>query len=173
MTGKRPDYRQFTKVSMKKNAETIDRFLFLSVVSKVFEKLVYVQTNNYLKENNILTKHQSGFREEYSTGFSLLNITNSWLIYMDSELVNGVLFLDLKKTFDTVDHKLMVRKLNLHKIKGVVFSWITSYLSNRTQVCKINNTMSSSSPVSCGVPQGSNLGLYFSSCFTQMIYQIV
>ena len=79
----------------------------LSVVSKVFEKLVYVQINNYLKENNI-TKHQSGFKEWYSTAFSLLNITNSWLINMDSGLVNGVLFLDLKKAFDTVDHKLML-----------------------------------------------------------------
>ena len=112
----------------------------LSVVSKVFEKLVYVQINNYLMENNIITKHQSGFREGHSTAFSLLNITNTWLINMDSGLVNGCLFLDFKKAFDTVDHKLMLRKLNLYGIKGVALNWFTFYLSNRTQMCKINNT---------------------------------
>ena len=76
---------------------------------------------------------------------------------MDSELVSGVLFLDLKKAFDPVDHKLMLRKHNLYGIKGGALNLFTSYLSTRTQVYKIKNTMSSSSPVSCSVPQKSNL----------------
>ena len=74
---------------------------------------------------------------------------------MDSGLVNGVLILDLKKAFDTVDHKLMLRKLNLYGIKGVAVNWFTS-LSNRTQVCKTNNTMSSSSPASCGATRAES-----------------
>ena len=63
----------------------------LSVVVKIFEKLVCGQLNHYLKENQILTKFQSGFRESHSTISTLLSTTNSWL-------VNGVLFLDLKKS---------------------------------------------------------------------------
>ena len=130
----------------------------LSVVAKIFEKLVGGQLNYYLKENNILTKFQSGFREGHSTTSSLLSSTNSWLINMDSGLINGVLFLDLKKAFDTVDHQILIRKLHLYGVKDNALTWFTSYLSGRTQVCRVNNTISSSKPVTCGVPQGSNLG---------------
>ena len=73
----------------------------LSVAAKVFEKLVSDQLNDYLRRKSILTESQSGFTKGYSTASSLLTTTNSWLIYMDSGLIDGVLFLDLK-AFDTV-----------------------------------------------------------------------
>ena len=76
---------------------------------------------------------------------------------MDTGLINGVLFLDLKKAFDTVDHQIMIRKMYLYGIKYNALAWFTSYLNNRTQVCKENNTVSSAKPVNCDVPQGSNL----------------
>ena len=58
-------------------------------------------------------------------------------------MINGVLFLDLKKEFDTVDHKILLRKLSLYGVKEAAFSWFTSYLSERTQLCNVNNTISS------------------------------
>ena len=77
---------------------------------------------------------------------------------MDTGLINGVLFLDLRKAFDTVDHQIMIRKMYLYGVKDNALAWFTSYLSNRTQVCKVNNTVSSAKPVNCGVPQGLSLG---------------
>lgn len=67
------------------------------------------------------------------------------------------IFIDLK-TFDTVDHKLMVNKLDTNGLRGVVHSWIESFLSNRIQYVSINNTLSDAKEITCGVPQGSVLG---------------
>ena len=64
---------------------------------------------------------------------------------MDSGYINGVLFLDLKKTFDTVDYKLLLRKLYLHGKRGIALDWFTSYINNRLQVCKIYNYQSETS----------------------------
>ena len=130
----------------------------LSVVAKIFEKLVCGQLNFYFKEHQILTKFQSGFRKGHSTTSSLLSTTNSWLVNMDAGLINGVLFLDLKKEFDTVDHQILIKKLELYGIKNSALAWFSSYLHGRTQVCRVNNITSSSKHISCGVPRGSNLG---------------
>ena len=77
---------------------------------------------------------------------------------MDRGLINGVLFLDLKKAFDTVDHKILIAKLKTYGVQGHALQCLISYLSGRKQVCKINNETSNTANITCGVPQGSNLG---------------
>ena len=77
---------------------------------------------------------------------------------MDNNLINGVLFLDLKKAFDTVDHNILLSKLQLYGIRGTAHRWFQSYLKDRKQICKINQTMSDAKSIHCGVPQGTNLG---------------
>jgi hypothetical protein len=108
----------------------------LSTISKIFEKIVF-DPNQYLITNQILTPNQSGFRKGYSTCSSLLRTTNEWLVNMDKGLVNGVVFLYLKKAFDTVDHDIMIKKLEFYGIKNTALRWFTSYLSHRIQVCKL------------------------------------
>ena len=76
----------------------------LAVVSKLIERVVFNQLYEYLNNNNLLTESQSGFRPMFSTETALLEATNEWLWNIDDSLLNGVIFLDLKKAFDTMDH---------------------------------------------------------------------
>ena len=130
----------------------------ISVVAKLFEKLVYQQLRSFMTLNNILVEQESGFRPQHSTETTLLSSTNEWLYNMDSSLLRGVLFLDLKKAFDTVDHHILLSKLKLYGIRGNSLKWFDSYLKGRNRICSVNGKLSSAREIGCGAPQGSNLG---------------
>ena len=76
------------------------------IVAKIFETIAYDQPYNYLNENNLLTSCQSGFRSLHSTLNALIETTNNWSVNIDDGLLNGVVFIDLQKAFDTNDHRL-------------------------------------------------------------------
>ena len=80
---------------------------------------------------------------------------NQWCLNIDKGMVSGVIFLDLKKTFDTVDHVILLKKLFDY---GVTASWFKSYLKDRQQFCVVNGLSSVKNRIVCGVPQGSLLG---------------
>ena len=111
---------------------------------------------SYLDNNELLTPFQSGFRKGNSTSTCLLNTSNTWLANMDRGLINGAIFLDLKKAFGTVDHAILIKKLELYGIKGNCLRWFISYLSDRTQVCKVGKTISSKKYMKTGVKSGSD-----------------
>ncbi|CAB4027477.1 Hypothetical predicted protein, partial [Paramuricea clavata] len=77
---------------------------------------------------------------------------------IDNGLINGVVFIDLKKAFDTIDHQIILQKLKNYGIDENNLTWFYSYLTDRTQKCRVNGQLSDSVPVACGVPQGSRLG---------------
>ncbi len=89
----------------------------------------------------------------HSTVTSLLEATNEWAYNIDSGNVNAVMFLDLKKAFDTVYHEILLNKLNAYGIKGTAGNWFRSYLMNNE-----NGHFSSSRLLQCGVPLGTILG---------------
>ena len=108
------------------------------------ERLLYNQLYSYLSEHELLSQSQFGFRKCHSTATALLDCTNEWYINnMDRKLFNLVVFIDLKKAFDIVDHGILLRKLELYGIKGNALTLVKSYLSNRSQVCQVNNSTSS------------------------------
>ena len=130
----------------------------LPILTKMFEKIVFDQLYLYLTQNDILTKFQSGFRSNHSTLTALLQATEKWLKNIDNSFLNGVVFMDLSKAFDTVDHNILLRKLDLYGVKEKAFDWFSSYLRNRLQCCVVNNTLSEPKTMLTGVPQGSTLG---------------
>ena len=99
-----------------------------------------------------------GIRGLHSTVTALLEATNDWAYNIDHGSVNAVLFLDLKKAFDTVDHLILLGKLNSYGINGAAGNWFRSYLSERKQKCFVNGHFSTNRLLRCGVPQGTILG---------------
>ena len=103
----------------------------LPTIARVFERLIFDQLHTYVNDNNFLYTYQSGFRPLHSTLAALLDITNEWCFNIDKGMVNGVLFLDLKKAFDTVDHAILLKKLRYYGVETASINWFTSYLENR------------------------------------------
>ena len=130
----------------------------LPVVAKIFEKAAYNQLYNYFNDNNLLADCQSGFRSLHSTLSAMLEVTNHWSMNVDNGFLNGVLFIDLKKAFDTIDHEIIMRKLSFYGADQTALRWFLSYLSNRVQRCQVNGELSTANSITCGVPPGSIIG---------------
>ena len=130
----------------------------IPVIAKVFEKIVFQQVYSFLDDNKLLSNCQSGFRGLHSTVTALLEATNSWPYNIDRGNVNSLVFLDLKKAFDTVHHEILLSKLNTYGIGGAAGVWFKSYLSDRIQKCRVNGRLSNCCPLLCGLPQGTILG---------------
>ena len=88
----------------------------------------------------------------------LLDFLHNIFVQVDQGMCCGVLFLDLQKAFDTIDHKVLLAKLRAYGVRTSAMSWLDSYLEGCQQVTKVGQKISGPLPVPCGVPQGSILG---------------
>ena len=109
----------------------------------------------FLSNNNIIYNLQFGFRQQYSTSHALIDITENIRKALDDGNIGCGVFVDLEKAFDTVDHQILLAKLNHYGIRGVSNDWFKSYLSNRSQYVSIYEYDSGLVTINCGVPQGS------------------
>ena len=164
MQGIVPDILKISKVTpIDKGGEAADPFNYrpistLSQFTQVFEKLVYKQLISYIEKHNILSEFQFGFRKGHSTEQAITEIVDSFRSSVDSNQIVCGVFLDFAKAFDTVNHSILLKKLEKYGIRGSPLQWFTSYLSNRQQYVSLDHTQSSTKTVLCGIPQGSTLG---------------
>ena len=119
---------------------------------------MYKRLYTFLNNNNIIYDLQFGFRQQYSASHALLKITENIRKAVDNGNIGCGVFVDLQKSFDTVDHQILLAKLNHYGIRGASNDWFKSYLSNRNQHVSINGFDSGLTTINCGFPQGSVLG---------------
>ena len=127
---------------------------------------MHIYLNDYLEKLQLIHPFQSGFRRKYSCNAALARLTNSWLTAMNKSEVSGVVFLDLKKAFDLVDHDILLRKLAIYFKKSTSLPFFKSYPHNRTQCVLLHGSCSSKESVKYGVPQVFVLGPILFSLFS-------
>ena len=130
----------------------------LSNINKIIEKLMFKRLYKFLIQNKCIYELQFGFRKNHSTNHALINLTEDIRNALDNKQFAVGIFVDLQKAFDTVDHNILIQKLEHYGIRGVANDWIKSYLTNRKQFVSINGFNSKEVNMDYGVPQGSILG---------------
>ena len=130
----------------------------LSNINKIIEKLMFTRLQNFLETNNCIYKLQFGFRAKHSTNHAILSITQKIQEAINNDKLAIGIFIDLQKAFDTVNHSILLEKLNHYGVKGIANKWFESYLNNRKHFVTINGINSDKTDIKHGVPQGSVLG---------------
>jgi len=130
----------------------------LCTLSKVFEKLMCRQLMCFIRANKLLSERQFGFQRNLSTSEALLEFLNDVYQSLNKKRSTLSVFIDLSKAFDTVNHNILLAKLDHLGIRGHALNWFDSYLRNREQYVRVNLSNSASSVINIGVPQGSVLG---------------
>ena len=144
-----------------------------SIFSKILERIIRPQLLDFMYLNNLVPKDQHGFVPKRSTVTNLLECMNLWTLNFDKKLSTDVIYLDYSKCFDSVCHSKFLYKISKYGISGAAFKWIQSFLLDRYQYVKINNTLSPSVRVISGVPQGTVLGPIFYLLFTADLPNVV
>ena len=126
-------------------------------LGKILEKVVRDRVETFLTENKILNSKQFGFRRNHSTNHAMINLFENTLEGLDNNLKVGGIFLDISKAFDTVNHDILLRKLEYYGFRGTTLIWFESYLKNRHQYVSIKNSKSNTYSPKYGVPQGATL----------------
>lgn len=161
------------KVSNPTNYSDLRPISILPVCSKILEKVVFNQIYNFVTENNILSKYQSGFRKFYSTASVLSNVLDNIISSLDEGDLVALLLLDFSKAFDTINHNLLLAKLKYYGFSDMALHFVESYLSKRYQKVLINGKESTKCLIPSGVPQGSILGPLFFIIYIADLFNVI
>ena len=152
---------KITPIFKKGNPELIENYRPVStlpIFGKIFEKLIYTRLYDFFTSKDTLSDKQFGFRKGHSTSAALnYSVRQIEDALNDKKHVLGI-FIDLSKAFDTIDHQILLKKLENYGVRGNAFSLLSNYLSNRSQYTHIFGCDSEKMFVKYGVPQGSVLG---------------
>ena len=132
----------------------------ISSFAKLLEKIVSKQLVGFLTAHNIIYKHQYGFRTNHNTSHPVLHFTDKIYNSLNQKppAITLSIFIDLKKAFDTVNHEILLKKMEHYGVRGSSNVWFHNYLSEREQFVCLDAAQSDKTKITCGVPQGSVLG---------------
>ena len=119
---------------------------------------MHTRLTNFLQINKLFFSHQCGFRNGYSTNHALISLTEMMRQALDGDKFACAVSTDLQKAFDTVDHGILLSKLNHYGVRGASYQWFKTYLTGRQQYTTIAHLKSEFCSINYGVPQGSVLG---------------
>lgn len=146
-------------IPVPKSNKGLRPIAILPFLSKVLENIMCCQMNNYINENELLSHKQSGFRQNRSCITALTDVVENIRSNMDENRASFLVLLDHSKAFDTVNHEILLTKLDkFFNFSNTACKLISSYLNNRTQIVFHNKITSNPLNVDKGVPQGSILG---------------
>ena len=146
----------------------------LKFISKLTERAAYNQICNHLMENDLLPELQSAYRQRYSTETALLKVQNDIFLSMNRQHVTLLVLLDLSAAFDTVDHSVLLERMETtFGISGKALEWFSSYLSGRLQRVTLEGGTSKQFKLLCGLPQGSCLGPLLFTLYSSKLFNII
>ena len=114
--------------------------------------------SEFLDKYNFLCNQQYGVRKKHSTELAIVELANDIAEAIDAKQTTIGIFIDLSKAFDTLNHTILLKKLEHCGVRGISLIWFTSYLENRMQYVIYNNSIPKKCNIVTGVPQGSILG---------------
>ena len=146
----------------------------LPFISKLIEKVVAKQLSEHLANNDLYERTQSAYRGCHSTETALIKVQSDIMAAVDQGSVAVLVLLDLSAAFDTVDHRVLLDRLDaVFRVSGSAHSWLQIYLKDRTQTVCLDGALSQPQQLSYGVPQGSVLGPLLFTCYVQPLGEII
>lgn len=145
-TGEKQSFNNYRPVSI------------LSQFAKILEKAFVLRMDSFIEKHKLLADSQYGFRTGRSTSQALLDLVEHITERTDKNNYPVGVFLDFSKAFDTINHRLLMKKMERYGFRGLVSTWVQSYIEDRKQFVQINEISSDLMDIQCGVPQGSILG---------------